>query len=89
MTLSNYLLSLCCASLFATYAGVCIPDHCAQVYIERRYVEASGTIYVGTSGDEKILNCNAVAGVYVTIPAGTLGANLLYSILLTAQREQK
>lgn len=40
---------------------VYIPDHCAQVYIERRYVEASGAIYVGTSGDEKILNCNAVA----------------------------
>jgi hypothetical protein len=70
-------------------AGVCVPDHCADVYIEKLYVESTGTIYIGTSGDEKVLNCSATSGVYVTIPAGTPGASLLYTTLLTAQTTNK
>lgn len=70
-------------------AGVCVPDHCADVFIERLYVESSGTIYVGTSGDESKLNCNAVSGVYVTIPASLGGSSALYSTLLTAQTTNK
>ncbi|WP_138552375.1 hypothetical protein [Pseudoalteromonas rubra] len=81
----SLLLSLLCFSSFAAFAGVCVPDHCSNVYIERLYVEASGKIFIGTSGDEKILNCNAASGVYEIIPAGTPGADLLYSTLLTAQ----
>ncbi len=66
-------------------ANACIPDHCAEVYIDKLYVESSGTIYIGTSGDESKLNCHAESGVYVTIPAGTPGADFLYSTLLSAQ----
>ncbi|KZN56742.1 hypothetical protein N474_11355 [Pseudoalteromonas luteoviolacea CPMOR-2] len=88
--LINKALSLALLSPFASYAvGKCIPDHCGSVYIERLYVEASGTIYIGTSGDEKVLNCQAVAGGYATIPAGTPGADLLYSTLLAAQMSNK
>ncbi|TMP30449.1 hypothetical protein CWB98_23250 [Pseudoalteromonas rubra] len=81
----SLLLPLLCFSSTAVFAGVCNPDFCHKVYIERLYVEASGKIFIGTSGDEKILNCNAESGSYVTIPAGTPGADFLYSALLTAQ----
>jgi len=79
------------SALFSNFvfANVCIPDNCAHVYIDKLYVESTGTIYIGTSGDESKLNCHAVSSVYVTIPAGTPGADYLYSTLLAAQTTGK
>lgn len=63
----------------------CIPDHCASVYVDTLYAESTGGVYVGTSGDESVLNCHAVANVYVTLPGDMAGADTVYSTLLSAQ----
>ncbi|MBU2392324.1 MAG: hypothetical protein KKH70_03120 [Gammaproteobacteria bacterium] len=65
--------------------GACNPDHCGGVYVDMLYVNADGRVYVSTSGDEKLLNCQAVSGVYVTLLENSPGRDLIYSTLLTAQ----
>lgn len=69
----------------AAEGGSCNPDHCAGVYVDMLYVNASGRVYVATSGDEKLLNCQAASGVYVTLLESSPGRDLIYSTLLTAQ----
>lgn len=68
----------------ANDGGACNPDHCGGIFVDMLYVEASGRVYIATSGDEKLLNCQAVAGVYVTLSEGSPGRDLIYSTLLTA-----
>lgn len=72
------------AAVQANDGGACNPDHCGGVFVDMLYVEASGRVYIATSGDEKLLNCQAVAGVYVTLSEGSPGRDLIYSTLLTA-----
>lgn len=69
----------------ATDGGACNPDHCGGIFVDMLYVEASGRVYVSTSGDEKLLNCQALSGVYVTLLESSPGRDLIYSTLLTAQ----
>ena len=80
-------LILMAASFVAN--AVCGPTGCANVYVDRLYVNASGVIYVGTSGDEALLSCSAVSSVYVTLGITEIGANAIYSALLTAQTSNK
>lgn len=58
---------------------------CSAVQIKRLYVTASGALYVGTSGDEKLLNCKASANVYLTLPADSKGFDAIYASLLAYQ----
>jgi hypothetical protein len=87
--MNKFILTMMAFYFSCSIHAQCIPDHCGGVYVERLYVESSGTIYIGTSGDESKLNCQAVAGVYVTIPPTHKGAQALYSMLLTAQAANK
>ena len=67
----------------------CNPDYCWPVYIDKLYVNSNGIIYIGTDGDESVLNCGAVSGVYVTLDLSDPGGDAIYSTLLTAQTTNK
>lgn len=75
-------------SAMSAYAD-CNPDFCANVFISRLYIKHDGDVFVGTSGDESVLNCNAASGVYVTLPHDHPGADKIYSALLAAQMANK
>lgn len=62
----------------------CSTKYCSGVYVDLLYVKASGEHVLGTSGDERLLNCNAVSDVYVTIPKSE-NEDVLISTLMTAQ----
>jgi len=72
------------------YAG-CTATACSNVTVDKLYMTDTGTLYVGTSGDENALNCGsaATAGVYVSLKEGDVGKNAMYSLLLTAKTTGK
>jgi len=63
--------------------------------ITKLYMTNTGTLYVGTDGDEKALNCaggagnGGVSGVYMSLKEGDVGKNAMYSLLLTAKTTGK
>ena len=63
----------------------CNPDYCANVYIDRLYIDHKGDVFIGTSGDETQLTCEASSGLYLTLPNTHQGADKIYSTLLAAQ----
>lgn len=77
----------------SAYAG-CTAQGCAGK-IEKLYMTAGGTLYVGTDGDEKALNCaggagnGGVSGKYLSLKEGDVGKNAMYSLLLTAKTTGK
>lgn len=81
------LIGLTASSL---YAG-CTSTGCSDVTVEKLYMTYNGTLYVGTSGDEKKLNCGSAetAGVYMSLKEGDVGKNAMYSLLLTAKTTGK
>ena len=70
------------------YAG-CTSTGCSDVTVTKLYMTATGTLYVGTSGDEKQLACGGVSGVYMSLKEGDVGKNAMYSLLLTAKTTNK
>ena len=72
------------ATLPLTIGAQCNPDFCGLVYIDKLYTHPNGIVYVGTSGDESVLNCAAVAGVHLTFDINDPGSSAIYSTLLTA-----
>lgn len=74
-----------CVMTFATASFAdCNPISCSGVYVDMLYVKAEGEHRVATSGDERLLNCNAVSDVYVTLPKSE-NEDVLISTLMTAQ----
>lgn len=73
-----------------SYAG-CSGNSCSSVYVDKLYVNAtsSAKIYIGTSGDESLLDCEAHANVYVTLDSSQANADKIYSTLLAAQLANK
>lgn len=76
----------------ALYAGSgCASTNCYNVQVDRLYMTANGTLYVGTSGDEKALDCAAGAGnggvenKYMSLRSSDEGQKAMYSLLLTAK----
>ncbi len=67
----------------------CSSISCSDVYVDLIYVKTSGTVFIGTSGDEANLTCGAVEGVYFTLSQSQAGANMTFSTLLTAQTTGK
>ena len=53
--------------------------------VTKIYMTADGTLYVGTDGNERSLNCTAPGGIYVSLSNTDPGKNAMYSLLLTAQ----
>jgi len=67
------------------HAG-CTATGCSNVTIDKLYMTATGTLYVGTSGDESKLNCTSPGGgKYMSLAEGDVGKNAMYSLLLTAK----
>ena len=69
------------------YAG-CSATKCVGK-INKLYMAANGTLYVGTDGNEKSLNCAAASGSYMSLANGDVGKNAMYSLLLTAKTTGK
>ncbi|QDO85857.1 hypothetical protein FM037_24600 [Shewanella psychropiezotolerans] len=69
--------------------ATCIERGCYNVYVERLYINASGTVYVGTSGDETLMSCAAVSNIYSTFKTTDAGADMIFSALLAAQMADK
>lgn len=57
--------------------------------IDKLYMTANGTLYVGTDGNEAALNCTAPSNSYMSLAQGDLGKNAMYSLLLTAKTTGK
>ena len=70
--------------------GICDTTTCIGK-IDKLFMSSGGTLYVGTDGDEKALDCAAgagnggVSGVYMSLKEGDVGKNAMYSLLLTAK----
>ena len=71
----------------SAYAG-CTADRCTGK-INKLYMTASGTLFVGTDGDERALDCKAANGRYMSLVEGDVGKNAMYSLLLTAKTTGK
>lgn len=71
----------------SAYAG-CTSDRCTGK-INKIYMTASGTLFVGTDGDESTLNCTPASGRYVSLREGDKGKNAMYALLLTAKTTGK
>lgn len=86
--LSVALMTL--ASLLAfprvSLAG-CSDVSCKDVTIDRLYA-ASDVLYIGTSDDEKKLNCSPTSNVYLTLPTSHSNYDLISAILVTAHESR-
>jgi len=67
----------------SSYAG-CSATKCIGK-VDKLYMTANGTLYVGMDGDESALSCTAPSGAYMSLAEGDIGKNAMYSLLLTAQ----
>ena len=90
--MKNILMSVLTLGMISSSVyGGCVASGCSNVTIDKLYMTATGTLYVGTSGDEKALNCaggagnGGVANVYMSLKEGDVGKNAMYSLLLTAK----
>jgi hypothetical protein len=85
------LASLMTANLLSapTALADCAGKACADVYIDRIYIQGQGAIFIGTSGNETLLNCTAVSSVYVTLDPSERNSDLMYAQLRDAQAEDK
>jgi len=71
------------AAFSACSSNICVGE------IERLYTNSAGLLYIATDGDETALDCNAVANVYITLPADDEHFNQKYALLLTAMSLNK
>jgi|7_EtaG_2_1085326.scaffolds.fasta_scaffold01289_3 hypothetical protein len=85
-----FLLIFCFLFSGNSYSS-CNGRACSNVYIDRIYVKTTAPeILIGTTGDETGLNCNARAGVYVTLNGeGFYNHSQVLSVLLAAQAANK
>lgn len=85
-----FFLSFCFLFSGNSY-GSCNGNACRNVYVDRIYVKTiAPEILIGTTGDETGLNCNARAGVYVTLNGeGFYNHSQVLSVLLAAQAANK
>ncbi|WP_394203806.1 hypothetical protein [Marinagarivorans algicola] len=81
----KYLLLISMIAISNASWAVCSAQRCENVEVDRIYIKKDGEVFVGTSGDEKLLNCTAVSGVYATFSLADPGGQAHYSLLLAAQ----
>lgn len=67
----------------------CAANACNDVRITKLYVDASGPVYIKTSGNQSLLNCSLESGVYITLNMSSPNAKELYSLLLSAHLQGK
>ncbi|NRD72032.1 hypothetical protein HQQ94_01990 [Shewanella sp. VB17] len=76
-------------SLTSSAYAACRSTGCEDVYVDILYVNASGIIHIGTSGDETLMSCTATSGVYATLKRSEPAADMIFSTLLAAQTANK
>lgn len=85
------LVSAVLLSLFSLASAECANNNnCSDVMVDRIYIDLDddnepAIIYIGTSGDESLLACDAGNYDYIILDSDRQGADLIYSTLLTAQ----
>ena len=67
----------------------CGGEYCHDVYVDQLYVEASGGIWLQTSGTETSLSCTPDSGVFLRLANGNEGLKNIYAALLAAQTAGK
>lgn len=63
----------------------CWSQACSNVNITKLLLTASGTLYVGTNGDEGLLNCQSPGNSYTSLTNSDVGKNAMYAALLAAK----
>jgi hypothetical protein len=70
-------------------AAECTATGCWDVYVEELYPEATGGIWIRTSGSETLANCTPDSGVYLRLTNAQAGYREIFSTLLAAQLADK
>ncbi len=65
--------------------AACTANGCFAVTVETVYITGTGTIHIGTSGDESTLDCTSPGNHYAVLGNTDPGKNSMYSALLTAK----
>lgn len=90
MKLLKFLVGL---ALIVGSSSVFAADECTTwgciSSISELYVNAEGSIIVGTPLDEKLANCTPVSGVFFTLNPSAGNAKEIYSALLAAYMSDK
>lgn len=73
----------------ASAQATCGINACNDEYITHLRVEVDNRVLVRTSGDESSLNCTLVAGEYIVLDMSDSNAEAAFSMLLTAQSQNK
>lgn len=80
----SFLLVTFSTGVFAECSG----QSCHDVTITRLYVTPNGQTFIGTSGDESKLSCNAGNYGYITLEVEQKNYDATYSLLLAAHINQ-
>ncbi len=67
----------------------CAGKACEKVYIDSIFIRGAGNIYVGTSGNEKLLNCTAASNIYLALDTAEPNANEMYGLIRSAQMQNR
>lgn len=63
--------------------SACSTNSCVGT-IQRLYTNSAGLVYIATDGDERALDCESPASVYITLPADDENFDRKYALLLAA-----
>jgi hypothetical protein len=80
-TLLAAIVSIVARPAFADCGG----EYCHDVYVDQLYVEASGGIWLQTSGTETALSCTPDSNIFLRLANGNEGLKNIYAALLAAQ----
>jgi hypothetical protein len=67
----------------------CYTDRCTSVYVDELYVEATGGLWLQTSGTESSLTCAVNSGVWLRLEPTAAGFKYIYGTLLAAQLAER
>jgi len=86
----KYLLVFLTSSVFIPIiaSANCTKNGCTSK-VDTLYLASSGNVFIGTPDDEKLLDCDPVAGVYISLQAAHKNFEAIYSALLAAQLADK
>lgn len=87
--MKKYFLGLFAISALSTNIYACSANGCYNVTVDLLYIADNGDIYIGTSGDESLLECTSPGDYLLTINTSVPSKNAMYSALLTAQTTNK
>ena len=76
-------------ALVSSASAACTTNGCFNVEVETVYITGTGTIHIGTSGDESKLDCTSPGNHYAVLGNTDPGKNSMYSALLTAKTTKK